>query len=373
MTAYGYDISLVRSGPEQYASANGAASDFAELTKGFGNPGVISGVNAWSAYSAYAGETVDQVHVEHYDGSVSERDFARLAENLRDADVIVAIGGGRVIDTSKEVANRVGVPLIAVPTIAATCAAWSPFTVAYDEHHHWKGALTHDYGPFKVVLDPALLVHSPSRYLLGGIGDTLAKWYEAYPLYHRLGEQGTRGLLDVVAMDSAKVSRDVILEHAEQAIADIDAGVASDAVADVATAIIPGAGLVGSLSRRLGSSGAHAIHNALTQVEGAEHYLHGEKVGYGILILLKSLHDQETYDYLRAFYARIGMPGSLEELGVAASDENIEAISAFAAVCQNRQYARAIPDIDAVTIAKAIREVEEDAVAIRGLDIGKAS
>ena len=373
MTTYGYDISLVRSGPEQYASANGAARDFGGVIKGFSNPGVVSGPNAWKAYAAYAGSSVDQTRVEYYDGSVSECDFARLAESLRDSDVIVAIGGGRVIDTSKEVASRVGVPLIAVPTIAATCAAWSPFTVAYDEHHRWKGSLMHDYGPFKVVLDPALLVHSPSRYLLGGIGDTLAKWYEAYPLYRRLGEQGERGLLDVVAMDSAKVSRDAILKHAEQAIADTNAGIASEAVADVATAIIPGAGLVGSLSRRLGSSGAHAIHNALTQVEGAEHYLHGEKVGYGILILLKSLHDQETYDYLRAFYNRIGMPGSLKELGVAANDENIEAISAFAAVCQNRQYARAIPDIDAAAIAQAIREVEKDAVAVHGLDVGKAS
>ncbi|MDX7527858.1 iron-containing alcohol dehydrogenase, partial [Enterobacter hormaechei] len=62
---------------------------------------------------------------------------------------------------------------------------------------------------FLVLVEPEIVLNAPEEYLLAGIGDTLAKWYEAVvlapqpenlPLTVRLG------------IDAAQTIRDVLLE-----------------------------------------------------------------------------------------------------------------------------------------------------------------
>ncbi len=36
---------------------------------------------------------------------------------------MIGVGGGALLDTAKAVARRLGLPVVAIPTIAATCAA----------------------------------------------------------------------------------------------------------------------------------------------------------------------------------------------------------------------------------------------------------
>jgi glycerol dehydrogenase len=46
-----------------------------------------------------------------------------------EADVLIAVGGGKAIDTVKEVAYQLNKHLIAIPTIAAICAAATSITI----------------------------------------------------------------------------------------------------------------------------------------------------------------------------------------------------------------------------------------------------
>ena len=47
---------------------------------------------------------------------------------------VLGIGGGRVLDCAKAVANLLShVGLVTIPTVAATCAAWSPVSIIYNE------------------------------------------------------------------------------------------------------------------------------------------------------------------------------------------------------------------------------------------------
>ena len=49
------------------------------------------------------------------------------------SDALIAIGGGRVLDTVKAAGDLLDIPVITIPTIAATCAAWAGLTIQYDD------------------------------------------------------------------------------------------------------------------------------------------------------------------------------------------------------------------------------------------------
>lgn len=55
-----------------------------------------------------------------FKGHCSERDVTDLVTaSGNNASVVIGVGGGALLDTAKAVARRLGVPVVAIPTIAA--------------------------------------------------------------------------------------------------------------------------------------------------------------------------------------------------------------------------------------------------------------
>ncbi|WP_343951875.1 iron-containing alcohol dehydrogenase [Nonomuraea longicatena] len=128
---------------------------------------------------------------------------ARLAAQVRAhrADVVVAVGGGSVMDAGKAAAamsaesvitaDRVveaceegapsrGVPVVAVPTTCGTGAEATPFATVWDRRRGWKLSLRGGaVRPAAAVLDPDLLVGLPADQLAASLLDTLAQGVEA--------------------------------------------------------------------------------------------------------------------------------------------------------------------------------------------------
>ena len=170
-----------------------------------------------------------------------------------------------------------------------------------------------DDANFLVLVEPQIILNAPAEYLLAGIGDTLAKWYEAavlapqpesLPLTVRLGLNGALAI------------RDVLLERSEEALADQQRGEQTQAFRDVVDAIIAGGGMVGGLGERYTRvAAARAVHNGLTVLPQTEKYLHGTKVAYGILVQSALLGD-DVLAQLVAAYRRFNLPITLRELDV---------------------------------------------------------
>lgn len=95
---------------------------------------------------------------------------------------IVGVGGGRVLDTAKAVADALdGGASITIPTVASTCAAWSPLSVFYTEEGGQIRSQPLKTLPRLVLVDSEIIAQSDVRYLKAGIVDALAKWYEFRP------------------------------------------------------------------------------------------------------------------------------------------------------------------------------------------------
>ncbi|OYW84643.1 MAG: hypothetical protein B7Z22_10235, partial [Hyphomonas sp. 32-62-5] len=94
-------------------------------------------------------------------------------------DVLVAIGGGKVIDAAKCIARRINVPLIVCPTLASTDAPCSAAAVVYTAEGAFRDVEFLPSNPDLVVVDTAIIAKAPVRFLLAGMADALATGYEA--------------------------------------------------------------------------------------------------------------------------------------------------------------------------------------------------
>ena len=390
MTSAKNDDLDVRPGPNRYVSHVGAALHIVRFLEDYRSPAIVTGQDSWKAFDTYVTAhhgVVPLTALERYDGSATERNARQIAAALPDrTDAIVAIGGGKLSDTAKNVAQLVGCDLIVVPTLAA-CSAYTPVSVNYDEQHRYASSPLHSRATALTIVDPALIATGPRRFLIGGIGDTLAKWYESVPIFARL--ERTRGLGDFerLAQLSARLIRDILIENADKGLQQFDAlhhaatGDANtadtDTAAPVAGATAPAAsaaaapqlkalidaiigvsgtvGGFGGASAR--ASGAHAVHDALTLLPESQLSTHGEKVAYGILVQLAAQGDTDEINRLLPFYRRIGLPCTLADLHIHPNDTQWKDVTRFAA--GNRMgFSAAVEAITAQGVDKAMRYVE---------------
>lgn len=277
----------------------------------------IYGERAFAGAKAFLPQGFNAPGAKHilFKGHCSERDVAELVQQSGDdRAVVIGVGGGALLDTAKVVARRLGLPVVAIPTIAATCAAWTPLSVWYNDAGQALHFEIFDDANFLVLVEPQIILNAPAEYLLAGIGDTLAKWYEAVvlapqpenlPLTVRLGINGALAI------------RDVLLESSEQALVDQQRGEVTQAFRDVVDAIIAGGGMVGGLGERYTRvAAAHAVHNGLTVLPQTDKFLHGTKVAYGILVQSALLGQDDVLAQLIDAYQRFNLPTTLAALEV---------------------------------------------------------
>ncbi|SJD68811.1 putative oxidoreductase [Shigella sonnei] len=163
-----------------------------------------------------------------------------------------------------------------------------------------------------VLVEPEIILNAPQQYLLAGIGDTLAKWYEAVVL---APQPETLPLTVRLGINNAQAIRDVLLNSSEQALSDQQNQQLTQSFCDVVDAIIAGGGMVGGLGDRFTRvAAAHAVHNGLTVLPQTEKFLHGTKVAYGILVQSALLGQDDVLAQLTGAYQRFHLPTTLAEL-----------------------------------------------------------
>ncbi len=252
----------------------------------------------------------------NYGTDCSEAGLAtmRQAVEAHKADLIIGVGGGKALDAAKLLAYQCHLPVVTIPTSAATCAAWTALSNVYSE----QGAFLYDVSlencPDLLLLDYDLIATAPAYTLVAGIGDAIAKWYEA-----SVSSGNSEQTLIVSAVQQARVLRDILFQKSAAALQAPGSAVWKEVVD--ATVLL--AGVIGGLGgAECRTVAAHAVHNGLTHLS-VHSSIHGEKVAFGILVQLRleemvqgNQLASTSRQQLLKFYTEIGLPQKLSDLGL---------------------------------------------------------
>ncbi len=307
--------------PTKVIRGYGILAESSQFIKKLGNrPLLVAGKNSFSFVQAQLQPMIDVKELDfakcYYTPDCSEASLTALQKAAKEhkANVIVGVGGGKALDTAKLLAHQLQLPVVTIPTSAATCAAWTSLSNVYSE----AGAFLYDVGlascPDLLILDYELIETAPQRTLIAGIGDAIAKWYEA-----SVSSGHSEQTLIIAAVQQARVLRDILLQKSAAALR----SPGSEIWCQVVDATVLLAGVIGGIGgAQCRTVAAHAVHNGLTHVCGRDS-IHGEKVAYGILVQLR-LEEMLQGNQLAAaarqqllkFYAEIKLPQKLADLGL---------------------------------------------------------
>jgi glycerol dehydrogenase len=316
--------------PEIYVSEPGAIKSLGSLVDTYGKRALI----VWSktARKVTQAEVIESLGVERinymeylFEGYPTFKKAEEIAELAREKDieVLIAIGGGRVIDVTKAAGDISLLPVASVPTIAATCAAWAALSVLYTDEGNFDQFRHNKHSPKLIVADTQILADAPIRYLRAGVVDTLAKWYET-AVYHG------NSFSYLNSVNSARLAFDFLNEEAEKVIEDAEVNKADENTAKAVDAILFLAGNVGSYVGEKAYSGfAHPFYHSSRIIKETRGTLHGELVAFGLIMqaVLEKKRKEEIQAIVRKF-RELKVAFTLEEIGISdQTDRKLQIIS----------------------------------------------
>lgn len=272
-----------------------------------------------------------QFHFEYHQGETSKKEIERLCEIVKDkeADLVIGIGGGKILDTAKAVAYYEDVPVVISPTAASTDAPTSALSVIYTDDGAFEEYLFLPKNPDMVLMDTEVISKAPIRLFVAGMGDALATYFEGRMAVQARAENMVGGQPTRAAVALTELCYDILMEEGRKAKLALEAGALTEAVEQVveANTLLSGIGFESA-----GLSAAHAVHNAMSAVE-TDDVLHGEIVSFGVItqLMLENAPEEELEEVLD-FCLDVGLPVCLEDLGVTdPSEEELRKVAEAAA------------------------------------------
>jgi len=257
-----------------------------------------------------------KVRVERFGGECCDEEIERLSDLAQKAgcELIVGIGGGKTFDAAKAVAYELKVPVVIVPTIAATDAPCSALSVIYTPEGEFKRYLILPKNPDLVLVDTKIIAQAPVRFLVSGMGDALSTWFEAESCKRKYAGNMTGDVGSMTAYALARLCYETLLEYGVAAKSACAAHIVTPALEHIveANTLLSGLGFESG-----GLASCHAIHNGFTVLEQTHKYYHGEKVAFGTLAsLFLTDKSKSTISEVYSFCESVGLPTTLADIGL---------------------------------------------------------
>lgn len=357
--------------PARYMQGNGELANLGRNVKKMGEKFlVLCSPNNLKRVGAQIEESLKSVEKEvvfcEFNGECTKAEITRVMDVVTEnnCDVVIGVGGGKVIDTAKAVVTNLGgYQLVIIPTVASNDSPCSGVAVIYNDEGVVIKALMMKRNPDLVLVDTAVIAKSPKRLLVAGMGDALATWFEARACKASGVKTMARGQCSNTALMMSKLCYDILIRDGVAALEALEAKEANDALDNVVEACIYLSG-VGFESG--GLAAAHAINDGFAYVPQAHGMYHGEKVAFGTLaqLVLEHAPEEETNQVL-SFMKQVGLPMTLADLGITdVKEEEIRKV-AEAAVVPTQSTKNLRKDITADEVYAAIMEADKIGAAFK--------
>ncbi|RCW48028.1 iron-containing alcohol dehydrogenase family protein [Paenibacillus prosopidis] len=240
------------------------------------------------------------------DNTLRTIDELEIETRLEYAEVIIGVGGGKVLDVSKVVGTRMNVPVMLVPTALSCDAVCSP--VASIRVNQIKSISIEVGMPWAVVIDLDIVAGSPHRLFCAGIGDLLSN--KTALVDWKLAHQVNKEKIDTVSCMIANNAVDIFLNSVNEN----NIGRAALLKMTVESIIMSGIAMAIAGSSRPCSGSEHLISHALDNYCGGK-ALHGEQVAVAMLISEYLQGDHNSGNNMRQHFKILGLPTHYKEIG----------------------------------------------------------
>lgn len=259
-------------------------------------------------------------------GNVDEA--PQLMESIKNKDALVlAFGGGSVLDIVKYCASNTDTPYITIPSTLSNDAVYSCVArLTYDGKKRSYGVQP----PLGIIVDFGVIRQSPHALLCAGVADivsnlsALKDWKLAY---HNIGEP----INELAYMLSKESVMPLLQYHCREDLY-------SDAfLYDLTNAIVTsGLSMIVAGNTRVSSGAEHLISHAIDEYFPERSTIHGLQVGWAHLMVEKYVRkDVNAYTQLFNFYTNIGVMDEIKN-NVQWKEENLQMLIPYALKIRNR-------------------------------------
>ncbi len=208
-----------------------------------------------------------------------------MTELDTDIEVIVAYGAGTIMDFGRYPAFKLGIPFVAVPTLASSDGFTANICSAILNGQKKSTAMC---APVLVVADLDIIKGAPARLVASGINDILSKYISVtdWKISKIVADEYYCPMVAELAEEALAIMREAADKYAATGVADHEAMTMAQMKSGITMQLLNHSRAASGAEHLM----AHLVEMQPPRFEGAEG-IHGECVGVGTFACIKKYHE----------------------------------------------------------------------------------
>ena len=209
----------------------------------------------------------------------------KMMKDLDTPEVIVAFGAGTIMDFGRYPAYKLGIPFVAVPTLASSDGFTANICSVILEGQKKSIPMC---APILVVADLDIIKGAPARLVASGINDILSKYISLvdWRISHLVDGEYYCHMVAELAQQALSIMRNAADVYAETGVADIEAMTMAQMLSGLTMQLLNHSRAASGAEHLI----AHLVEMKPPRFEKAEG-IHGECVGVGTYLCAKKYHE----------------------------------------------------------------------------------